>query len=55
MLSTSEGPSGEKSNTQAHVAATEPTEMDVTKLGPFWSLLKEVGYTIYGSAMATSV
>ena len=37
---------GEASN-QAPTAATELTELEVAELGPFWSLLRDAGYTIW--------
>ena len=37
---------GELSN-QAPTAVTELTELEVAELGPLWSLLLDVGYTIW--------
>ena len=41
-----EGTIGEAVITQAAGNTTEPVEMTVTELGPFWSLLMDVGYIV---------
>ena len=42
-----EGTIGEAMITQAARNITEPVEMTVTKLGPFLSLLMDVGYNVW--------